>query len=131
MKVIKVTLLLVALVLVLAAVGCAGTTETGILEGLVTIGPIQPVERPGVTPPIPPEVYSARKVLVYSEAGSRLIKTVDLGSDGFYRVELKVGTYVVDINYSGIDSSPDVPKKIEIKPGETVAVNIDIDTGIR
>ncbi|MEE9583710.1 MAG: hypothetical protein V3W01_03515 [Dehalococcoidales bacterium] len=42
-----------------------------------------------------------------------------------------MGTYTVDINYSGIDSSPDVPKKIEIKPGETVRVEIDIDTGIR
>lgn len=131
MKVIKVTLLLVALALVLAAAGCAGTTETGVLEGVVTIGPIEPVERPGATPTIPPEVYEARKVLVYNEAGSRLIKTVDLGPDGRYRVELAPGTYTVDINHLGVDSSGDVPLKIEIKSGETVRVDIDIDTGIR
>lgn len=131
MKVIRTTLLLVALALVLAAAGCAGTTETGILQGLVTIGPIEPVERPGVTPTIPPEVYEARKVLVYNEAGSRLIKTVDLGPDGRYRVELAPGTYTVDINHLGVDYSDDVPLKIEIKSAETVRVDIDIDTGIR
>ena len=131
MKVIRTTLLLLALALVSAAAGCAGTTETGVLEGLVTIGPIEPVERPGVTPTIPPEVYEARKVLVYNEAGSRLIKTVDLGPDGRYRVELAPGTYTVDINHLGVDSSGDVPLKIEIKSAETVRVDIDIDTGIR
>ena len=131
MKVIRTTLLLVALALVLAAIGCAGTTETGILQGLVTIGPIEPVERPGVTPTIPPEVYEARKVLVYNEAGSRLIKTVDLGPDSRYRVELAPGAYTVDINHLGVDSSGDVPRQIEIKSAEMVRVDIDIDTGIR
>ncbi len=131
MKVIRTNLLLVTLALVLAAAGCAGTTETGILQGLVTIGPIEPVERPGVTPTIPPEVYEARKVLVYNETGSRLIKTVDLGPDGRYRVELAPGTYTVDINHLGVDYSDDVPLKIEIKSAETVRVDIDIDTGIR
>jgi hypothetical protein len=131
MKMMRSTLLLVALALVLAAVGCAGITETGVLEGVVTIGPIEPVERPGVTPTIPPEVYEARKVLVYNEAGSRLIKTVDLGPDGRYRVELAPDTYTVDINHLGVDSSGDVPRQIEIKSGVTVRVDIDIDTGIR
>jgi hypothetical protein len=131
MKMIRTTLLLVALALVLAAAGCDGTTETGLLQGLVTIGPIQPVELPGVTATIPPEVYEARKVLVYNEAGSRLIKTVDLGPDGRYRIELAPGTYTVDINYLGVDSSDDVPRQIEIKSGLTVRVDIDIDTGIR
>ena len=38
---------------------------------------------------------------------------------------------MIDISHGGIDRSSDVPKKIEIVSGQTVVVNIDIDTGIR
>ncbi len=125
-------LLLVTVIIGLLLVGCyGGASETGVLTGTVTIGPIWPVEPPGGSPPIPPEVYSARKVMVYDKDRSRLVEKVDLGPDGYYKVELKAGTYIVDINYLGVDSSSDVPQKIEIKPGETVRLNIDIDTGIR
>ena len=112
--------------------GCSGdSTSTGTLEGRVTIGPISPVEQPGEKPPAPPEVYEARKIMVYDSNGSRLIKEVNLGQDGYYSTTLKPGTYTVDINHIGIDSSSDVPIKIEISPGETVSLDIDIDTGIR
>jgi len=56
---------------------------------------------------------------------------LDLGDDGYYRIELPAGSYTVDINYSGIDHSSDVPQKIQLSLGETVTLNIDIDTGIR
>ena len=68
---------------------------------------------------------------VYDKNGSKPVKKVDLGQDGYYNVKLKPGIYTVDINHVGIDSSSDVPKKIEIRPAETVELNIDIDTGIR
>ena len=60
-----------------------------------------------------------------------LVKQVDIDCDGRYRVELKPGVYTIDINRIGIDHSSDVPKKVEIRAGETVALDIDIDTGIR
>ncbi len=124
--------LLAVIIIGLLLAGCAGgTLETGTLEGTVTIGPIWPVERPGEERPIPPEVYEARKVMIYDKNGDKLLKQVDLDSNGHYRVELKVGVYTVDINRIGIDSSSDVPKKIEIRPKETVELDIDIDTGIR
>jgi hypothetical protein len=111
--------------------GCAQSAETGILQGRVTIGPLTPVERPGVTPTVPPEVYQARKILVFDKDGKNLIKTVDIDNNGNYRVELKTGNYVIDINHLGIDRSSDVPKPIQVNPGGTVNLNIDIDTGIR
>jgi hypothetical protein len=103
----------------------------GVLEGQVTIGPLQPVEKPGETPTVPPEVYAARKIMVYNQSHTMLVKQVDLSDTGYYRVELQPGIYVVDINHIGIDRSSDVPKQIEIKPGQTVRLDIDIDTGIR
>jgi hypothetical protein len=103
----------------------------GVLEGQVTIGPLQPVEKPVETPTVPPAVYAARKIMVYNQGHTVLVKQVDLSDTGYYLVELKAGIYVVDINYIGIDRSSDVPKQIEVKPGQTITLDIDIDTGIR
>lgn len=113
-----------------------GIPEAGVLEGTITIGPIWPVEPPGGNPPIPTEVYKARKVLVYDEHRTKVIEKVNIspssdGDYGYYWVKLDPGMYIVDINHVGIDSSSDVPGEIEIKPGQTIEVNIDIDTGIR
>jgi len=123
-------LLLVVLAMVVTACRPA-SQETGVLEGRVTIGPISPVEREGEKREVPPEVYEARKVMVYDRSGKRLVKQVDLGEDGHYSVNLKPGTYVVDINRIGVDRSGDVPAEIRVAAGETVVVDIDIDTGIR
>jgi len=132
-------LFLTAAVLGLLLTACSGgdpvdISQKGILQGNVTIGPIWPVEQPGGNPPIPPEVYESRKVMVYDERGTTLIKQVDIipqGDYGLYRVELDAGRYTVDINRLGVDHSGDVPADIEIVPGQTVDLDIDIDTGIR
>ena len=129
----------VALFLALAAISCTttpGETSTGTLQGKVHIGPLSPVEIPGVKPPVNPEVFAARKVMVYDKDGRKLISQVDIkqinqSNEGFYSVPLKPGIYVVDINRLGIDFGRELPRQIEIKPGQTVELNIDIDTGIR
>ena len=126
------SILLPFLAIGLLLAGCTtGTVETGTLEGEVTIGPVSPVERPGEKPPIPCEVYEARKIVVYDKNGNNLIKQVDINCEGQYRVDLETGVYTIDINRVGIDHSGDVPRKVEIEAGETVTLNIDIDTGIR
>jgi hypothetical protein len=107
------------------------TQITGVVEGKVTIGPLQPVEKPGETPTVPPEVYQARKIMVYDRNRQTLVKQVDINGQGYYRVELVPGIYVIDINYVGIDRSPDVPKQVEVKAGQTTTLDIEIDTGIR
>ncbi|MFC1864287.1 META domain-containing protein [Chloroflexota bacterium] len=105
--------------------------NSGILQGLVRIGPITPVERPGEKPPIPPEVYEARKIMVYDKSGRNLIQQIDIDSAGRYVAHLNPGTYTVDINHIGMDSSDDIPKQVEIQSGITIRLDIDIDTGIR
>jgi hypothetical protein len=112
--------------------GCAtGTPEHGVLKGKVTIGPLVPVERPGVKYDIPCEVYEARKVMVYDKNHNNLVRQVDIDCNGHYHVELEPGFYVIDINRIGIDHSSEVPTKIKIKPQDTLLLDIDIDTGIR
>ncbi len=122
---------LVLMGLLVPACGSGAATETGTLEGDVTIGPISPVQREGVKEVISPDVYAARKVVVYDRGGRRVIEEVDLEDDGHYSVDLKPGIYMVDINRLGIDSSDEVPREVEIRAGETVLLDIDIDTGIR
>jgi hypothetical protein len=69
--------------------------------------------------------------MVYNEEGSELVRQVDIDCQGHFSAILKPDTYTVDINHLGIDHSADVPKKIEVKSGETIRLDIDIDTGIR
>lgn len=119
------------LCLLLPLSACAGSGQpNGWLEGKVSIGPITPVQ--SATPaPAPPEVYAARTILVYDRWHSKLHYALSLDDNGNYRVELKPGIYVIDINYAGMDRSSDVPKSIEIDAGRTVELNISIDTGLR
>ena len=110
--------------------------QPGILAGTVKIGPIWPVERPGEKPPVPPEVFEARKIMIYDKNGNKLIETINIiqidhSQEGHYSVQLKPDIYVVDINRGGIDHSPEVPTKIEIRSGQTFKLDIEIDTGIR
>jgi hypothetical protein len=112
--------------------GCScGTAGSGILEGNVTIGPICPVEQPGNPCPVPCEMYQARKVLIYDSSGNKLIAEADIDCNGHYSIELKSGAYTVDINHDSFGHVSGVPQKIELKPGQTIELNIDIDTGIR
>jgi len=117
--------------LALAAAGCKRAAN-GFLEGAVTVGPLTPVERmdaPSPTPP--PEVYTSRALNVFKVDGVTLVKRVPFEPDGSYRVELPPGTYVVDIEHSGIDSASGLPTSTTIRSGETTRLDIDIDTGIR
>jgi hypothetical protein len=133
------TLSLVLLILagLIFASSCSQkSVETGLLTGGVTIGPITPVEIPGQNPPVPPETFSSRKVLVFDASGKNLVKEVTINqigqtANGYYSVRLAPGTYTVDIIHTGIGGSSDVPKQITLTAGQTVALDINIDTGIR
>ena len=103
----------------------------GIIEGTVTIGPFCPVEREDVECKVPPEAYAARKILIYDQDGTRLLKELNIGPDGNFTGRLDPGWYVVDITRAGIDSSPDVPAYVRIRPSATSFMDISIDTGIR
>jgi len=133
---VRIALLLLP-VLTLAVTTCATTSEpTGTLQGKVHIVLLSPVEMPGGKPPVNPEVFAARKVMVNSRDGRKLIAQVSIeqtgqGNEGFYRAPLKPGVYAVDITRLGINRSREVPRQIEIMSEQTTEVNIDIDAGIR
>jgi hypothetical protein len=116
---------------------CTGDLpQTGTLEGTVTIGPIWPVERPGENLLVPAEVFEARRIMIYDGSGKSLVEQVDIlqidqSQVGHYSVQLRAGSYVIDINNIGMDRSAEVPQEVKIKTGQTIKLDIDIDTGIR
>ena len=132
-------IMLVASILVGGLLGSScqpGGAESVLLQGAVTIGPISPVERPGESPPVPPEVFSSRYLIIYDESGKKLVREVyftqiGTGATGYYTAQIAPGTYTIDINRAGMDRADNLPVKITVSADETVTIDVNIDTGIR
>jgi hypothetical protein len=116
----------------LSAACGAHISDTGSLEGHVTIGPLAPALREGEQEPTPsPEMYAQRQIVILSSRGSREFKRVQIDPNGNYAVTLPAGVYTVDINHIGIDTADGLPTEVEILPDATIQLDISIDTGIR
>jgi len=103
----------------------------GRLSGVVTIGPNCPVETATSPCPTSPGAYEQRKVLVMNEAGTALLHTVDIDSQGAYLVDLPPARYTVDVKKVGVDRASGVPAVVEIKANTVTKLDISIDTGLR
>jgi hypothetical protein len=117
-------------------VSCQPTSSpTGLLQGGVTIGPLTPVQQVGVCPTAAPEVFSSRNVIVSDTSGKNQIQVsirqIGQTAQGYYSVQLPAGTYTVDMARTGVGGVSNLPQKITIKAGETVTIDLNIDTGIR
>jgi hypothetical protein len=110
---------------------CPDIIATGTIKGKVTVGPICPVERPGVPCPVPPEAYTSREIILYAVNKTTIVKRMHFTADGIYNFEVLAGTYVLDIPRPAIGGSSDLPKTLTVKSGETIEFNFSIDTGIR
>lgn len=113
---------------------CAGVnaTQTGTLAGHVTIGPLTPVERSDQPTPTPnPEIFLARKVVIFSADSSRQVAVVSIDAQGNYQIELPPASYRVDIQSQGMDRGINLPQIVVITAGQTTRLDLDIDTGMR
>jgi hypothetical protein len=103
---------------------------TGTLTGNVSIGPLCPVEPCTVPHDRLVTAYAARPISISTPVGT-VVTTVTADPDTGYSVALKPGTYVIDIRHQGIGGSKDLPATVTLRGGETVRLDISIDTGIR
>jgi hypothetical protein len=112
-----------------SSVSLAGTGN-GALTGNVSIGPLCPVEPCTVPYDRLVAAYAARPITI-TTAGGTLVTSVTADPGTGYSVTLIPGTYIVDVAHAGIGGSRELPKTVTIRSGETVWLNISIDTGIR
>lgn len=103
--------------------------NNGYAVGHINIGPICPVQREGEPCPIPTEAYASREVIIYKMDGKTILKKARLDSGGDYKVALKPGNYLIQINPAGIGEGE--KKEVVIKQSQTEIIDFDIDTGIR
>ena len=124
------------LTILVFSAGCSKSIvrDAGFLEGIVSIGPICPVEKdppdPGCLPTA--ETYNAYPVAVWTSDGKRKITGITPALDGSYTTELQPGDYLIILENGGNNiGSCNLPVQVNITPGQITTLNIDIDTGIR
>jgi hypothetical protein len=128
----------VGIILFLSLIFVAGCDKSndnhGYLAGVISIGPICPIERippdPGCLPTV--ETYKAYPVSVYSSDGRTKITQLNPSLDGFYTSEIPDGNYLVILEkpQNNIGGS-NLPASVSINSKDTTKLYINIDTGIR
>ena len=108
--------------------------ESGYLSGIISIGPICPVERippdPGCLPTA--ETYKAYPVSVYSSDGEKKVTRLNPSLNGSFICELPAGKYIVILeNAMNKIGGSNLPANVSINLRDTTVLNIGIDTGIR
>jgi hypothetical protein len=119
-------LLALAATLLLAA-GCGekAATDSGV-QGEVRIGPINPVERPGVQNDAP---YAATLRIKRASDG-KLVTETRSAADGSFRVALPPGDYILEpVNGAPLPIAQ--PQDFTVVPGEFTTVPVVYDSGIR
>ena len=126
--------LITALLFALALTCMSSDTgqAAGILQGhLKVISPetVQPAD--GRAPTVNPQTYIDYPLVVLSSDGTQQIAVVTADTKGNYRVELPPGTYVLDIENRVRKHVRAKPAPFTVVAGQTVHVDMEMDTGIR
>ncbi len=136
----KYNLTLIFLALLVGMLGAAGSAQAGevsqlppagmgALTGVVTRGPLSPVQGPGLPPATAPA--PGVKLVIYGP-GRQESATVRTDAAGKYRVELPPGAYLIEMALEkGRGFTKDLPATVTITPGQETRLNVLIDTGIR
>ena len=136
MRKIYISLIIVSLTGLFFISGCDKQINqgTGSLEGIISIGPICPVDTdppgPGCLPTA--ETYKAYPVSIWTSNGRKKVAQLYPALDGSYKTELVYGDYLVVLeNGQNRPGSSNLPVEVSIIPQNEAVLNIDIDTGIR
>ena len=134
-------LLLIASVLTLMCVSIqAEETQTsiskmGTVTGKVKFSPVQPgpvrPNEPEADPSVMQKINAAHKVRILGEDGKKVIREVEINSQGIYKVELEPGIYFLQIIPPSMGKVQKQSQRIEVTAGKTIQFDISVDTGIR
>jgi hypothetical protein len=117
-----------------AARGIAGAKEggnapsgTGVLWGIVTRGPVVPVQRPGVLSSVP----AAGVAIIISRPDGGTAGTAVTDDKGNYRISLPAGTFSVNVHKGPLGRATDLPATVTVTERGETRLDIRLDTGIR
>jgi len=128
-KVIFIPLILL-LITTFVLIGCMLKAEEKInsgIYGIVTIGPINPVEEEGE---INYKPYQST-IIIKTEDSLAEIERFTSNSDGTFKIYLKPGKYILEPLKSNEPFPFGKPAEVEVKPSQFTKINISLDTGIR
>lgn len=100
--------------------------DTGI-KGTVTIGPINPVSKPGEPDSIP---YPDASFIVRSLSSGKKIKGIS-DKDGEFKVLVPEGRYIIESESEGMQLPFLKPIEVEVVKGSFTEVTVGFDSGIR
>lgn len=110
-------------------------TEMGIVTGKVTFSPLRPgpvrLNEPEASPEVLQKVYAGHKVRVLAEDGKKIVREVEINSQGIYKAELEPGIYFLQVYPPSMGKFQKQGQRIEISAGKTIQADISVDTGIR
>ena len=109
-----------------ALVACAEATPDSGVQGEVRIGPINPVEQPGVDNTAP---YSA-KLTVRSRPDGKITAEATSSADGRFRIFLAPGGYTLEPE-QGDPLPVAAPVDFTVVAARFTTVNVGYDSGIR
>jgi hypothetical protein len=128
----------VILIIIIFAFGCdkqkSSFKETGLLKGVITIGPLCPVQSLPPNPSCLPtaDTYKSYPVSIWTSDGKNRVAQLSPELDGSYSTELPAGIYRIILgNVQNRIGGSNLPVTVEIMSNNCIILDISIDTGIR
>jgi len=116
----------------LLTIRAGDTAKPGFLEGHLKIISLKEVELAGGSPPkFTAENYAEYPLIVLTKDRQKEVARIAPDRDGNYRVSLPPADYILDVAGRGQRRLRAEPQPFTVVSGQTLRVDMDVDTGIR
>jgi hypothetical protein len=116
----------------LLAIRANDTAKPGILEGHLKIISLKEVELAGGKPAkLTAENYAEYPLIILNKDGQKEVARMTPDREGNYRISLPPADYVLDVVGRGQRRLRAEPQPFAVVSGQTVRVDMNIDTGVR
>ena len=121
------------LFLVLVGISSVWAAAQGFVEGHLKIISLKEVElaEENPSPKGTGENYTLFPLIVRTADGQKEVRQIVADANGNYRLELPAGNYILDVARRGPTRLRSTPQTFTVVSGQTVRVDMDIDTGVR
>jgi hypothetical protein len=116
----------------LLAIRADDIAKPGIVEGHLKIISLKEVELAGGTPAkLTAENYAEYPLIILNKDGQKEVARMTPDREGNYRISLPPADYILDLAGRGQRRLRAEPQPFAVVSGQTVRVDMNIDTGVR